>query len=370
VVFLDFLRAAAILLVLWDHLVAQWLGQDHRSWLPLVQVNRFVTGPFALIQDLGWLGVSLFFLISGYIVTRVAAVETMRAFAVRRLLRIYPPLVFAVLVGVAVIALRRGLHIPDTALQAVPPPARTGDALWSVTLLNWLRWPHPVVLGVTWTLVIEMIFYLLTFLGHPLLRRGALATWANLAVIALILGTAKLHGTSYFLFAVSASYVPLLLCGQICWLAHSRRIRMPHALLLTALAWIEFVVGLERIQPAFLTAGNSYGVSFLAAAALFLLALLRADRWRGRRLARTIAERSYSLYLLHAPVALLVLDRLAGRVGYTVALVAAVLALAVATEASYRWVELTAQRLARRLTRSGRRAAARVRPVRAPEPAG
>ncbi|MGX7681466.1 acyltransferase family protein [Jatrophihabitans sp. DSM 45814] len=351
ILFLDYLRSSAVLLVLWDHMVGQWLGWNQRSWIPLKEVDRFVAGPLAIIQDFGWLGVSLFFLISGFIITHVAVSETSKAFAIRRILRIYPPLIVAVLAAVAIVVMRHWLSVGDSQLHRVPSMPTSSGTLWSMTLLNWVQSPQPIVLGVAWTLAIEVIFYLFVFAVRPLLGRKGLGTWLILGVIALVLWSMRMHGANYFLFAASVSYVPLLMLGQILWLMWSTRITVWHGVLLSVAAWIEFVVGLERLQPTFLTSANSYGVSVAIAYGAFVLAMLMNDRFPQPRIALFLANRSYSLYLLHGPIALFVLDATIGRFGFTASLVLAAAALLLSTELCYQLVERPSQRLAKLLTR-------------------
>ena len=79
------------MLVIWVHLNAwyahemkiAWPGNDHywRNW---------VVAPLRLYQDGGHLGVILFFLISGYIITVVSLRETPLEFALKRLFRLGP----------------------------------------------------------------------------------------------------------------------------------------------------------------------------------------------------------------------------------------------------------------------------------------
>jgi len=51
------LRGLAALLV-WDHLVGQWLAQHSLVWGPDTLVDRFLLGPLNIIQHTGFLGVA------------------------------------------------------------------------------------------------------------------------------------------------------------------------------------------------------------------------------------------------------------------------------------------------------------------------
>lgn len=349
IAFLDFLRSLAIILVLWDHLVGQWLGWRRRSWLPLTLVDRFGARPLGVIQDFGWLGVSLFFLISGFIISHVALNETRLVFATKRLLRIYPPLILAVVIAMAIERVREHWSIVDSGVGVVPHAHGLGDALWSASLLNYLEVPQPIVLGVAWSLVIEMLFYCMIFVVRPLLRRRGLASWLILCLVFVGLKSLRSFGPHYFLFVVSLSYVPVLVCGQAVWLRWMKRVPTWEFVAITLVAWVEFVYGLETIQPTFLAAGNEYGPSIVIAYALFVAALLGGSHLVARRWVSYVASRSYSLYLLHGPIGLVTLDASIGHLPYTACLALAIAVTLVATELSFRLVERPSQKLARTL---------------------
>jgi exopolysaccharide production protein ExoZ len=358
-VFLDWLRALAALLVVWDHLVGQWLAVNQRGWVPLGLVNRFVAGPLSIFQNFGWLGVAIFFLISGFIISHVAVAETYGQFALKRLLRIYPPLALAVLATLGIDAIRRSAGVLDSLSGGLPPVHSVQDTILSMSLANYLMSPQPIVLGVAWTLVIEMTFYVLVFFVRRLLNWTfpAVATWIMLAFVGIVLFTARLWGASYFLFSVSVSYVPLLVLGQVIWLRWSSRIGWLQFGLLSATAWALFVHGVELIQPRFLQPDQAYGPAILVAYALFVLMLLNNNRLRRPSFVKFLANRSYSLYLLHGTIGLFVLDVLGSRLPYTLALLIAVAVVVLGTQISYGLVEAPSQRLARNLaTRVSRRA--------------
>lgn len=356
-VFLDWLRALAALLVVWDHLVGQWLSVQRRGWVPQGLVDRFVAGPLSITQNFGWLGVAMFFLISGFIISHVATTELEWQFALKRLLRIYPPLVLAIIVTLGVDAMRRATGVVDSLSGGLPVAHSIQDVMVSMSLANYLMSPQPIVLGVAWTLVIEMTFYVIVLMTKRMLnwKVKAVATWVVLAVVGLILLTSRRWGDSYFLFSVSASYVPLLVLGQIIWLRWSSRIGWLQFGLLSATAWVLFVHGLELIQPRFLQPDEAYGPSIVVAYAIFVLMLLNNSRLHRPSFVKFLANRSYSLYLLHGALGLFVLDALGTRIPYTLALTVAVAVVVIGTQISYKLVEAPSQRLARNLTTRLRR---------------
>lgn len=99
--FLDFLRAGAAWLVVYSHIIAEYPKQNGLS-LPFVEkVDAYINVPLGIIQNFGWLGVCIFFLISGFVITHVSMRESPAEFFIKRIFRIYPMLIIAVLTAVA-----------------------------------------------------------------------------------------------------------------------------------------------------------------------------------------------------------------------------------------------------------------------------
>lgn len=94
----------------------------------------------------GWVGVEVFFVISGFVITISASNKTSIKFLIDRFCRIYPALVFFTLISFTVILRTNS--------------ASTSDALRRLanTMILWPKGPW--VDGVVWTLVTEAIFYL------------------------------------------------------------------------------------------------------------------------------------------------------------------------------------------------------------------
>ncbi|MFC5722580.1 acyltransferase family protein [Streptomyces gamaensis] len=139
---LDGLRLVAALLVVFFHYVALkggW-GRDPRSIFPTLQP----------IAQYGWVGVEVFFLISGFVICMSTWGRSLGDFVVSRASRIYPAYWVAVLVTAGVVALWpqvRSVHGWDTVLTNLTM-LQQGLGVWDVD-------------GVYWTLFIELKFYVL-----------------------------------------------------------------------------------------------------------------------------------------------------------------------------------------------------------------
>lgn len=174
---IDGLRGISILLVLCGHLI----GYRFYHLLRIMPVSELVAGPsfdigrilenlaFRLLQPMPVLGVEIFFVISGYLITALLAREeaqrgsvNLAAFYVRRVGRIVPP--FAVYI-LALALLRQSGAI------VIQPDAFWWSAAYlcdvSVSRCGW--W-----LGHSWTLAVEEQFYLawpLVFIALGVRRR-------------------------------------------------------------------------------------------------------------------------------------------------------------------------------------------------------
>ncbi|MFH8258024.1 acyltransferase family protein [Streptomyces roseolus] len=140
---LDGLRLGAALMVVAFHYTA--LGAeawDRPAWTVFPEVSRFTS--------YGYLGVQLFFVISGFVICMSAWGRPLKAFFVSRVIRLYPAYWFAV--------------VATTVTLAVVPGERQRlpwyDVLTNLTMLQEPLGVRPVD-AVYWTLFAELRFYLL-----------------------------------------------------------------------------------------------------------------------------------------------------------------------------------------------------------------
>ncbi|MGH3794332.1 MAG: acyltransferase family protein [Pseudonocardiaceae bacterium] len=349
-VVLEMFRAVAASVVVYGHIVGLWLPSHHISTPVVGVIDRVFRIPLHLTQNFAHLGVVLFFLVSGFIITHTGVRQRHREFAVKRLLRIYPPLAVAVVLCTALITF--GLQPLTTGQDATITPV---TMLTNATLVNYLLVPQVVLIGVAWTLIIEMIFYGLTFLILPLLRRAVPAAIAlELLLVWVVVLTARQGGAHWFLFAVSFSYLPVLLLGQIVWAVWSRRAPLWAGVALGITTWLLYVWAGSREMGRI---DDAYELTAVIALLIFLIGLLAEPRLRLSRPMAFLADRSYSIYLVHGLVAFPVMDLLLPVTPLVVAVAGGILVVVVVADLNYRLVERPSQRLARMLLRRPRHTA-------------
>lgn len=300
---IDMLRGLSILLVLLHHFNIAYPLRD-------MQLAGLSGGTLLhTIARNGSYGVTIFFVISGFLITRNAlerwghlgAIQP-ASFWLLRLARIMPTLVLA-LATVDALALAGVPLFGNRAGSAVSLWTTNAAALgaWMNVLVireGWINYP----LGVMWSLSVEMAFYLLFPLACVLLRRGALLL--ALAVLLIMLGPlyrlgsqgdgeAWLYGYLACFDAIAIGCCAGVLSRRQTWPA----LRLPFVRPLAGLAMAALYLAWPIGQS------NVLGASAMALGAAVLLlggsALPPSSPSPSRRLLMRCGRDCYEIYLLH-----------------------------------------------------------------------
>jgi exopolysaccharide production protein ExoZ len=270
--------------------------------------------PFDLALRGGHAGVEYFFVLSGFIIyyahqRDLSRSSTIPSYARKRATRILPMLWLILVVWGA-------LRI------ALVGATTRGTSSWSDLLLDMLLLPHGglMVLGVTWTLQRELVFYFLfaTALFDRRLGVIVLAGWQLAVMFATALRLPNGPWTLAVFDVHNLGFGVGLLIG-----IYGTRMRFTRPLLLAALGALIFIALLVlewRVggppSSDFRPLGRwTSPMLYTAASGICLLGLVLHDqRGTGRtsRLVGTLGGASYVLYLVHPPV-LSLLIRAIGR---------------------------------------------------------
>ncbi|MGA2909783.1 MAG: acyltransferase [Terracidiphilus sp.] len=317
---LDGIRGIAILLVMTFHF---WIVGIWGGTLPWERVYGDVAG-------MGWIGVDLFFVLSGFLITGILhdsreSPHYFRVFYGRRTVRIFPlyyaALAIFFLIGPFVLA---HIHAPTMADMQSPTAAKL--FAWTY-LLNWYEgfkgWnavAHP--LQHFWSLSVEEQFYLIwPFLVLKLTRRRLMGVCAGLMVVAL-----ALRAVLYWLHFPIAAYTwticraDSLAMGATVALAArdpgdwkillmwARRLALPAlgAIILVRILNSACVAG-PGDYPTFFMNTFELTLTGIFFAACIGLAVASHQRSLGHRLLaspflRFFGKYSYCLYICHLPV--------------------------------------------------------------------
>ncbi|GAA3050607.1 peptidoglycan/LPS O-acetylase OafA/YrhL [Streptomyces olivoverticillatus] len=341
---LDGLRLCAALMVVAYHYIAFGSGAWDRP-------SRSLFPTAYLPASYGWLGVQLFFLISGFVICMSCWGKSVEEFAASRVTRLYPAYWFAVL------AVAFALRLWPSMGEA----PRLKDVAVNLTMLQDPLGVDPVD-GVYWTLWIEMRFYLLfALVVHKGLtyRRavGFCVVWAFAATIAKAADNSTLdqilmpHDCWYFIAGIAFYLMYRFRPNTVLWLITGGCLLAAQHDLLEAQLRAEGHMG--HHVPQWPTLALLL-VFFLAVAAV---ALGWTSRLRWRWLAKAGAL-TYPLYLLHEHLGWLIIKQSHGRVPRYVLLPALVAAMLLAAWLVHRCVE---RPLAARLKQGLRRAVTEIR---------
>jgi peptidoglycan/LPS O-acetylase OafA/YrhL len=284
---LDVLRAIAVLLVLANHLANALIGH----------VTPFATW-------LGRAGVQAFFVHTSLVL--MASMEKdgapehsgwIKRFYVRRLLRIYPLAIAAIVVVLV-------LHVPPRTVFGGIESFSIGDIVANIALVQDL-FHRPYILGVLWTLPLELQMYVALPLCYLAARKQSFRAMAVLLLVGLALAAIATRGVDAIpgIWRVPVlKFVPCFLAGVLAyWLLR----RAKHAMLPS---WLWIVIVAADIALGYVP--NTIWPDSWMMRAVFcgilgvtipLVANLRASQLT--RAAHAIATYSYGIYLLH-PIAL------------------------------------------------------------------
>jgi peptidoglycan/LPS O-acetylase OafA/YrhL len=316
---LDLWRGAACLMLLVYHAtfyadLTFHIG-DTSSW-------SLAGVPLYLIRKC-WVGVPIFFVISGYCIA--ASIDSLRRrdhslwdYFVRRVRRIYPPLWIMCVITVAFTALMQ--RVPDVAQHCEQLPRLSEFSVW-----QWFgnfaaaeTWRHNVVGGKptylmpnTWTLCYEEQFYLVTglllaFASRQFFRMSALVTLGVL-------------GLKHVLRTLGVPQVGFFWDGH--WIMFATGILTYHALMYQTsrqrvMTWILLIAGMvygvvDRILAA--DPVQKHLAEYVFVSCLFGIVLVILKRWDQAMVRNWVAlpfvwcgKISYSIYLTHFPLVVVV----------------------------------------------------------------
>lgn len=335
----------------------------------------------------GWLGVDIFFVLSGYLITAILLAEHARtgsvrlgSFFVRRLLRLYPALVVVLVLGAFFYPVLggEGAEVDEAGTFTLTGDGTFADYLGTagqvasyVENLTLAFGSHTLdCLGHTWSLAVEMQFYLVwpPVLVWLLARRANLVLWTCVG-IAVSYGLMVLESRPEYLALPDAYYVPWaraweLLAGALVAILAARSTpptgdRVP----LVARRWFGWSVVaalgvLIVVAASFSILLVDYVLLWEAPLAVGLTALLIAHlnavrtTGPGAVLAWAplvwIGKLSYGIYLFHYPLLWVLRDRGISEDHATYVFAVAMALSTALAAASYYLVEQPALRLRKR----------------------
>lgn len=323
---LDLLRLVAALSVLAFHYLFRGAAPDG-----FLDAGYPSAAPVAIF---GYLGVNLFFLISGFVIAWSAEGRNWRDFAVARFARLYPGYLACMTATFAVLMLAR-----DPRLSADLPGYIANLPIFAPALR------HPFMDGVYWSIVLEIVFYgwiaLLLMTGLFQRRRlPVIAAWLAIsAANEFVLKSGALR------MALLTEYAPFFAGGMLA----QHMVTRGRSVEAVALALAAFLLACDTLTVTRDWMQVHYDVALSLAQllganivihALFIAAVLLRRRIAPTPFITLLGGLTYPLYLLHQNVGYLALNALAPHLGRWPALALVTAAMLTAAWLVCRFVEM------------------------------
>lgn len=239
----------------------------------------------------GWLGVPVFFVISGYcIILSAHNSRNIKDFLCRRFFRIFPPYWFSILV-VCLAACFQKLYIGSNSVQHFPQNLTGIMAMLSLTTtpltpINTINWVY-------WTLTTELFFYLTVCIALLLSKTRII----YLILIVSVLATAVLpHEKNGLLFFLDQW--PAFGLGVCVYYFFKEKNKLSWLLFWLLLAFNLYGMFHKYYQPEYIVA------------ALLTTVLILISNYRSlpNNILAKLGQHSYSVYLIHVPVGVFIIQ--------------------------------------------------------------
>lgn len=293
---LDLLRVLAAAFVMLYHYTFRGYAADGMSVLSFPALGD--------VFRYGYLGVDLFFMISGFVIIHTLEGKDARSLIASRAARLYPAYWAGVTLTAVVTVLIGG---PIYRVSA-------GQYLANLTMLNGLFGVEHID-GVYWSLLVELKFYFLVFLlilfGQAKRIRALIGLWALAALVITLFGAPFIIKAIVF-----PKWAPYFIAGAAFCLMR-REGPGAYWLVVVVVAYATAIMNELRKIP---TIEQHYNAVFSEAAIIavvtsffliFTAVALRKSSWAGAKGLVRLGAVTYPLYLIHENIGFMLFNSLA-----------------------------------------------------------
>ncbi len=290
---LDLLRfCAAMSVVLFHYAFMGYYAQG--------DVSVMAYSPLAGLFKYGYLGVHFFFMISGFVILMTASRASLRAFAISRIVRLYPAFWACCTMTFVAIVFMGGSHFSASLHQY----------LVNMTMLGEFFGARPID-GAYWSLFVEIKFYALVAVVLIMRRIDQAQIFLILWLIVSIALELRPIGKLRYLLVVD--YSALFIAGAECYLIRSQGLS-PTKLAIIVLSWclaVDQALKQRHALEAFFRAELSTNAVAGIISIFYLVMLsvaLRSTGLLAKKSWRLTGALTYPLYLLHQNIGYMIFN--------------------------------------------------------------
>lgn len=292
---LDVLRIIAASLVFLYH----WSGNGPRGFyselpnkFPILNIPNWA----APITKTGFIGVDIFFLLSGVVIASSAINSNVKDFAKSRFLRLYPTYLIANLLAITIVPI-------------VKPNISRSHLLFSLTGLHFFAGGEQVI-GALWTLQQEVFFYSIVAMSITILSKGktfdeialkkVLTIWTIIIVYIPVL---QLKSLNNFI----PGYCSYFIIGSLISITRNKKELKNNLILICVSSSLAIrQIGGRMENAVNLPHAQLIGISILLVTILYLFLANRNQMGgrigKNRKYLTLIANATYPFYLLHETI--------------------------------------------------------------------
>ncbi len=289
---IDLLRILAVMAVVLFHYGFRGFAADDMSVMPYPLLS-----PFA---KYGYLGVDLFFMISGFVILMTASSASLKSFIISRIVRLYPAFWACCTITFIMILTIGGARYSATINQY----------LINMTMLSGFVNVPPID-GAYWSLFVEIKFYALVAAVLIIGRIHQAQLFITLWLIASV--ALEVFHISKFRELLIVDYSAYFIAGAAYFMVWSQRISLTRVLIIIfswGLAIYEAINRLPSIEEHYRTDINSHVVAVIITVFFLVMCLvsLRQTGFFGGKRWLFAGVITYPLYLLHQNIGFMIFN--------------------------------------------------------------
>jgi peptidoglycan/LPS O-acetylase OafA/YrhL len=293
---IDFLRFFAALMVVFYHYSFRGYAADGMSTMPYPLL--------APVAKYGYLGVPLFFLISGFVILMTASTGSVKKFIVSRVARLYPAFWVCCTATFVIILIIGDKYYSASICQY----------FINMTMLSGFI-GVPSIDSVYWSIFIELKFYLLVALVlifRKIKQAQLFLTVWLIATIALdVIKIGKIGSLLSIILIVD--YSPYFIAGAMSFLIWSKGISLTRISVIL-MAWLVSLGNalheIPKNEKHYNTEFDSYVIIGIISTFFIIMLLVSTRRtgWLGKRQWVTVGALTYPLYLIHQTIGFMIFN--------------------------------------------------------------